>query len=822
MDLPSCPACGQSVLDDDAVDCPFCGASLKGGGKGSAPKKPLPAVAKKGAPTAAPASDAKPCAKPASKSDGKADDDFIEADASAAKAIPLSLKASAVKSVEVRCRMCDTVGFLDPKHQGELVRCANPKCSVPVFKSARPVETPKVEPKKKSAGLSPVAKLFTGVGVVLALAAGGFVYVNGGLGGGDKPAVGLTEDQRREIEEGKRLQAEKKKKDDEEAAKKKSEAAVAQAADAPAKKAEAELAKLFVELPNLVIEAARAAAPNRKPAARRLAAIAFAERGDAVAAKEQIEQLKKVSSASSYELILPLVALSWRLQAEGQADAAKKLVEEAAKCTGGMPTGGRFPLDCTLSLATALAAHGNIPDAVKMASFRKESLDHEQLAAVCLLGNADGSHSVARSAFAGRTAVRGDRPDCWLAPRETAVALALARRGLVTAGADFCAALGDLAVRSAASLAFVEALADVPEVAQPERVPAFDKLLVAAEHSKGLRARLLVARAKWDKAFAAEALPQVERLLGTAVVKPVPALASTRELLEYRLPERAETLAVSLARVELGALLATDSGKGNAADAAFADGVAQAGSVSPGLAFALELQAAVDSSSTGALRNRMRDELGLKKNDEAERKVVEYKRQVEDVLEAARDRFDTRVRILALAAAAGRTEWVKKELARGAGAESAVEVEPYARSYVVAKLGSAVLEGLAGFETPPEPGLYLDPASAGRSDLIAGGDLSALVAAANGPLNKTGAYDEPVLAAVERLILSGDAAGTVGFLGAIKDVDLQEEGFWLAGVLAGRSGKALEFWQAARPFLNKATITSAAGTGLLLGSPAKK
>src|SRR5258708_20177828 len=31
MDLPTCPACKQSVLDDDAVECPFCGAPMKGG-----------------------------------------------------------------------------------------------------------------------------------------------------------------------------------------------------------------------------------------------------------------------------------------------------------------------------------------------------------------------------------------------------------------------------------------------------------------------------------------------------------------------------------------------------------------------------------------------------------------------------------------------------------------------------------------------------------------------------------------------------------------------------------------------------------------------
>lgn len=30
MSLPTCPSCGQSVLEDDAVDCTFCGAAMDG------------------------------------------------------------------------------------------------------------------------------------------------------------------------------------------------------------------------------------------------------------------------------------------------------------------------------------------------------------------------------------------------------------------------------------------------------------------------------------------------------------------------------------------------------------------------------------------------------------------------------------------------------------------------------------------------------------------------------------------------------------------------------------------------------------------------
>ena len=44
MDLPSCPGCNQSVLDDDATHCPFCGASMSGDGT-SVPVAAPPIVA---------------------------------------------------------------------------------------------------------------------------------------------------------------------------------------------------------------------------------------------------------------------------------------------------------------------------------------------------------------------------------------------------------------------------------------------------------------------------------------------------------------------------------------------------------------------------------------------------------------------------------------------------------------------------------------------------------------------------------------------------------------------------------------------------------
>src|SRR5580658_7067153 len=58
MDLPSCPSCRQSVLDDDAEVCPFCGAPMKGGA-------PAPGTRASARPAAAPP---RPTARPEPKS----------------------------------------------------------------------------------------------------------------------------------------------------------------------------------------------------------------------------------------------------------------------------------------------------------------------------------------------------------------------------------------------------------------------------------------------------------------------------------------------------------------------------------------------------------------------------------------------------------------------------------------------------------------------------------------------------------------------------------------------------------------------------------
>src|SRR5437773_2218866 len=84
MDLPTCPACKQSVLDDDATECPFCGAPMKGGSPAARAKTPSAAATKsspaKPAPAkAAPGPSAAVKMSPAASRETKADDRSADA-----------------------------------------------------------------------------------------------------------------------------------------------------------------------------------------------------------------------------------------------------------------------------------------------------------------------------------------------------------------------------------------------------------------------------------------------------------------------------------------------------------------------------------------------------------------------------------------------------------------------------------------------------------------------------------------------------------------------------------------------------------------------
>ena len=177
MDFPVCPACGQSVIDDDAEDCPFCGASMKAkpGAKPAAQKSSAAAGGK-------PGTAAKPVATQAKsggggkQAPGKSDgDDFpfdteIPGAKTAVQAMPGLSKG---RSLKVVCPMCETAGYVPPTSAGKEVKCANPKCMVPIFKAPVPVaEAPPPPPPRKSNVM-----LIGIITTVVMVVGGGIAYV---------------------------------------------------------------------------------------------------------------------------------------------------------------------------------------------------------------------------------------------------------------------------------------------------------------------------------------------------------------------------------------------------------------------------------------------------------------------------------------------------------------------------------------------------------------------------------------------------------------------------------------------------------------------
>src|SRR5262249_52951544 len=124
MEFAVCPSCKQSVLDDDAVNCPFCGSSMTA----------KPGAAK----PAAPALVAGPVKTKSSPAVGKLPPSTNLSDVPQMDlgdvldegAIAASAKRTKSRPMPVICPMCDTVGYVSPDAAGKSVKCANSSCLV--------------------------------------------------------------------------------------------------------------------------------------------------------------------------------------------------------------------------------------------------------------------------------------------------------------------------------------------------------------------------------------------------------------------------------------------------------------------------------------------------------------------------------------------------------------------------------------------------------------------------------------------------------------------------------------------------------------------
>lgn len=346
MDLPTCPSCGQSVLDDDATDCPFCGAAMDGSSGG---KKPAAGEkSKKAAPQ-------KEEQKPADEEDPFA----IKQAPSSGKAVQCARKPMKGRRLRVVCPMCDTQGFIPKAAIGRQVRCANKECLVPIFTAedenseagTQPPsrisdeETPPVPPSGAGGmAKSPILMYSIAGGVLLLLTVGLVMYLN---------QDGVTElgpaDIRMPVTDGEE-----------------------DVEDPQPENVEPEIDRRqrALDLVAAMVDAARANDNMDKPRCRRLTADCYLRLGMDSEADEEFKQMNVLAARSGqnveYYSVVPLVNAYWAQKAVGKDQAAIAALERARGMSDKIPESTGFAIETSVALAAAMADSGEIEQAVAL------------------------------------------------------------------------------------------------------------------------------------------------------------------------------------------------------------------------------------------------------------------------------------------------------------------------------------------------------------------------------------------------------------------------------------------------------------------------
>ncbi|HIE99568.1 MAG TPA: hypothetical protein EYG03_13560 [Planctomycetes bacterium] len=429
MDLPTCPSCGQSVLDDDAQDCPFCGSAMDGSSK----KVGQPKAAKPKAKAAKPQATADRKEKPRAKPDAASSDDpfAVAQSPTAQKAIQCARKPVKGRLHRVVCPMCDTQGFIPKSAIGKQVKCANKECMVPVFTAPRSdseVETraparisDEAIATEKKLTKPPSAKnpvvMYGIVIVVLLVATFGLVFLLN-RPSGDEAQLNQPYDMSKFDSDGNDDVEEFV--DDKPAEK---DATAQQGIDHRGK---------AIELVNTMIRTARENGHRDKAFCRRLTGDAWLRLGMPDEAKKEFEQMKFVASQSrrddtAYYRIEPVTAEYWKKRIAGDDAAANKLLGDAKSLAGGIPKSGGLALESAIALAAVLVDSDDVVGATTLiTSLQRDRSVASQIDAV---RHAAWVSTASSLSDAGRLPLPPLEVFSWNEPMITAVGLHLAVLG---------------------------------------------------------------------------------------------------------------------------------------------------------------------------------------------------------------------------------------------------------------------------------------------------------------------------------------------------------------------------------------------------------
>ena len=810
MDFPVCPSCHQSVIDDDAVDCPFCGASMKakpgakpaakpaaasapaskpsGATPESAAKKPSPSIARTGGGVRS--------AKP-----GPADDFPFEEEINAGKAAIQSLpNPTKQRTLKIVCPMCDTTGYVPANAAGKDVRCSNPKCVMPVFTAPveKKVEVAPPPPPPKSSMLP----LIGGSLVVLLLLIGGGLYVLKlpPFGGGGVKPKQLSQEaidfMREEAERNKALA---------EAAPIAADPAKAKGTDnaADPEVAKAEFVKsILAQMRTSSLEDNKTQRGRGKPFCRQLAAEANAVAGFPKDAREHLDQLMKVQAQLSYYRVVPLLDLYWAAEKAGEKQTASKTLDAAVAEVPKIPKYGRTRFEISGRLAAALANEGRIPDALKLLNEMR----------------AEGEEAEAESQFAARLQMALDGHVAplsnqyavmpWKEPQSVAATYSLIVRGEMDKAAAWANAQGSEDAKAACLAIWAQEVAR--QRAANGAVDA-DGLIAAAV--KGLPP--VVAARIWARAgigrFEAKdpagvkvAIQLAKEQLAQVPVPTSPKMPSFETTHRFKeLPQIQPLIRAVIAACELANLQAQSKETLNDAEASvdlamtFADGIA------PSLTIAQQRMKEADQKGS-RLRDELKRKLNLRTDDEARSATLNYNQALKEILNAAHERFDLETLLLSRLRGAGvglnSKVWI---VVNSRTTTDNIELKD---NFLSTGLTGELIEGLKGTDEERQilgvwtaqsmPGKPIRPIAMEFRDRL-NSDIAGAMKFLQGTKQSSNRREEIYLESASRLADSNQFSKACEFIAVIPadNVAMREDCYRLAASLATKQGHADAVWK---------------------------
>lgn len=618
MELPTCPSCGQSVLDDDAKDCPFCGAAMDGSSPGRKPasKKEEKQPAPKKAETKAEPVDEDPFA--------------IRQNPASVKAVQCARKPMKGRRQRVVCPMCDTQGFIPKAALGRQVKCANKECMVPVFAAKDPeakAEAPtrgrisdEETPAPKTAAAVGKAKnpiLMYGIvgGVLLLLTVGLMFYLD---------QDGVTELGPADIKMPTNI-------DDEEE--------VGNKNDKPTPKVDHR--QVALDTINEMISAALANDNLDKPTSRRLIGDCYLRLGMPDKAQAEFDQMNVVAGRSrqnaEYYPIVPLISAYWRHLKRGEDAVAADLLKKANALAEKIPVASGFSIETSVALAAAMTNDGSAEDG--LALITKQQRDQSLAAQKDAVSFGAWRAIAAASAELKQRSLPVLEVFSWNEPLVTATAVQLAIRGRWDAATQWAilAEQPETAADTMAAIAQQMLTAKAPDAARTA--------LVSAAGSKGADVKLRVTAVLARENAANDAWAAATAELAAVAAGTPASLGNIVTVLQGSRPDVTASLrsASGVAEYIIAAVHRKD-------DAAAAGGFQKLGglmfSIVPPSAEVRQTAGKFDSDSQ-KVQEEVATALSLTDPNRISSRFIAYRKAIDHIVRAAETRHMHLIRLLA-------------------------------------------------------------------------------------------------------------------------------------------------------------------------------